>query len=165
MKKRSKVAEKIRERLFPGVRVFDSGNGRFSPLPWILRNCLVSGLLKQQWWTVLTYLIMRCGPERIWNIENKEIAYALAYSSPAKIGPMMAALQNLGFIKVKEDAGRQYVVLVDPEYVIDQLVLTGRYPPAHLEALNADREKMSLARYPNPVISHAAGDQSRGDQQ
>lgn len=144
MPKKGNITEKIRDRLFPEVRLFPTKKGRFSPFPWILRDCLSDKLIKQQWWAVLSYIMLRCGPERMWNVENKEIAHALGYSGPAKVAPMVKGLAELGFIKTKEEGGKQYVVVINAEFVVSRLVRAGRFPEKYLADLRADCEKMGI---------------------
>jgi hypothetical protein len=57
------------------VPIFKSKEGKFSPLPWVLRR--VQWLFQPREWQLLTYLMMRSGPESVCWQTDKEIAYDL----------------------------------------------------------------------------------------
>lgn len=116
---------------------------RFSPLPWILRNCLW-GLMGRQDWQVYTYLIMRVGPYDCWKISNHEIATALGYSRSDKVVPSMRSLENLGFIRVSHGRTKQKVTVLDAEVAVSRLALEGDFPGDRFDKLREDCERMKL---------------------
>lgn len=141
MAKSSKKTARIYERHFSGVPIFEATGGKFSPLPWVLRK--VQWLFAPREWQLLTYLIMRSGPESVTWQTDHEIAHDLDLG-PKKIPPYLKDLEAKGFIKIVQAEGKRYVCIVEPLEAIKGLVAAGKFPRQRMDELNDDLETMKL---------------------
>lgn len=110
MKKSQRIAG-LDEAHFPGVPTFNTRLGGYSPLAWMYRSILDSFTPRE--WMVLTYLLMRSGPDGICWPTDKTIGVDIGLG-PKKVGPHLRRLAERGFIVTRRLKGRRYVKLVDP---------------------------------------------------
>ena len=142
---------RIYERYFSDVPVFSPGSGSgFSPLPWIYRRML--WLFSPREWQLLTYLLMRSGPEGVCWQSDKEIAFDLGIG-PRKLAPHVKSLRDRGFIRVVEDQGQRYICLPEPIGVLRRLAESGEIRAERLQALNDDLEVIGLV----PIVGPPPG--------
>ena len=148
---RKHKGSRARARYFADVPNYASDtSGGFSPLPWVLRR--VISILSPREWQLLTYLMMRAGPEFvIWQTDS-EIAFDLDIGA-RKLAPHFKSLQEKGFVVIKEDEGQRFICIPDPLHVLRALVARGEIHTKRLHALNDDLEIMGLEPIkapPNP---------------
>ena len=129
-------ARRIYERHFKDVRTYSSDtSGGFSQLPWVLRR--VQWLFTPRAWQVLTYLMMRAGPDAVVWQTDKEIAFDLGIG-PRKLAPHIKSLVERGFIRVVDAEGQRLICIPDPLDVIRSLVASGEIRDEQLDSLNDD---------------------------
>jgi hypothetical protein len=97
----------------------------------------VQWLFKPREWQLLTYLMMRAGPESVVWQTDKEIAFDLDIG-PRKLTPHIKALGDLGFIRIADAEGRRLVCIPDPLEVIRNLVARDHIRGERLDSLNDD---------------------------
>ena len=137
----SKKSLRIYQRYFPGTPVFVAKQGKFSPLPWVLRR--VQSLFQPREWQLLTYCIMRAGPEAICWQTDREIAFDLGITHK-KLPPYFKALAEKGFVKTAEADGKRYVCIVNPLDALKNLIALGKVSQKVQDALEDDLEQMRL---------------------
>jgi DNA-binding MarR family transcriptional regulator len=144
----AKSSSRIYERHFSKVPIFAAKEGKYSPLPWVLRR--VQFLFQPREWQLLTYLVMRCGAESVCWQTDKEIAFDLDIG-PKKLPPYMKQLEEDGFIKTAQAEGKRFICVVEPLEAIKGLVAAGKIAPPRLTALNDDLELMGLPTLTGPL--------------
>lgn len=115
----SKTIERIKERLFPEEKIFDSKKGSYSSLPFILRKWQFR--FEPRTWQVYTYILMRTGQEGITWFDLKEMAFDLDYKSVSKLKPYVSKLVKDGWIRAAHTSGKDYYAVRDPLVVIGEI--------------------------------------------
>lgn len=139
-------AERARTRFFADTPKFEPRAGQFSPLPWIYRR--LQWMFRPRDWQLLTYLIMRSGPEAIVWLTDKQIAHDLDLGH-RKVGPHLRSLATLGFIAIAEGEGSRFIAITDPVRAIVGLVGSGQIHGERLEALREDLDLLNISLEPD----------------
>ncbi len=127
-------AARVRERLFPDAKTFNTNSAGFVPLPIVLRA--VQWMFRSTEWVILTNILMRCGPEQVCWFTLQELAYDLNYRSVTKLRPYLAALEDKGFLISHEERGIRYYCPVDARVAIQKLADSDRIPGDRLDSIN-----------------------------
>lgn len=112
-------AQRIKDRLFPGEKLFNPKKGGYSALPFILRK--VQFLFDPRAWQVYTYILMRTGPEGLAWFDLKEMAFDLQFKSTPKLKPYADKLVEGGWIRHAQTSGKNYYIIRDPFVVINEM--------------------------------------------
>lgn len=123
----------IVQRHFGAVDRFDTREANFSPLPWLYRR--LQWYFTPRAWQVLTYIIMRAGPEGLFWMNDRQIAVDLGIGH-RKVTPQIQWLVEQGFVAEAEVEGLRYLCLVHPGTVIAALHEKRALSPLRVQQLS-----------------------------
>ena len=149
--------ERIRERLFPGVKTFQRGGG-FASLPLELRKAI--GLFEPRAWQIYTYILMRAGPAWVAWMSLSEMAFDLRFQSLPKLRIYINQLERAGWIGHAKAEGKDYFVIIDPFVAIDALRSRGDVDDEHWDSFMDLRLSLEKARGRSPDPGTSESDES-----
>ena len=144
--------ERIRARLFPGVKTFTRKG--FTTLPIILRRAQF--LFSARSWQVYTYVLMRTGKVGVAWLTMTEMAFDLDFNSTAKLRKYVEGLVADGWLATKRSTTREYFIAPDPYAVLKALDQAGRIPPERREELDELLELLDQEALSAPPAQPAA---------
>ena len=120
---RMTTGQRVKKRLFQDEPTFARVGG-FTTLPLVLRR--LQFLFEPRAWQVLTYVMMRTGPEGVAWFSLSELAHDLDFKSISKLKPYVDDLVASGWIRRATSSGLDYYLVRDPLRVIDELRAQGK---------------------------------------
>jgi hypothetical protein len=136
--------EGLRRAHFANVPSFDARFGGYSAVPWVYRTML--GALSPREWMVLSYLLLRSGPEGLTWLTDRAIGTDIGLGAK-KIGPHIRRLADYGFIATKRIGRQRFVKLVDPMSLLERLLGEESFLDAEQrQRLAQDVERINRAR-------------------
>lgn len=132
--KGSRKELRVKERLFPGVISFDPKTAGFSPFPSVLRHAMF--LFSPRAWQILSYIMMKAGPQGVAWFPLGELQFDLGFASKAKLRTYLTELADHGWVRWEQSRGKDYFALPDPHQVLKELATKGLVSREHLETIN-----------------------------
>lgn len=113
-------AQKVKDRLFPEDRAFDTARKYFVPLAWVYRRLF--HVISPRDWMILTWLMMNASKEGIVvELNRRELMHDMSYQAASKLAKSLGRLEEQGLIKRKVDRGKEHVLIVDPFQAIEHM--------------------------------------------
>jgi hypothetical protein len=147
--------ERIRNRLFPGVRTFPRATGGFAALPIILRRAQFAFRTPRHW-QLYTYVLMRAGPAGVAWFNLAEMAWDLDFKSIAKLKPYVDDLVTANWLLRQSSRGQDYYVVPDPLGVLAQMHKDKKLPADRVEEIDALAEALG-----HPTLDQDAAGEGR----
>src|ERR1022692_3832827 len=126
--------ERIRDRLFPGVKTYDRKDGGFAAVPLILRRAQF--LFDPRRWQIYTYICMRAGAAGVAWFNLTELGWDIGFNSVPKLRPYVDSLVSEGWVKMAHSQGKDYYVIVDPLVVLARLFYRNELTEDRKDALD-----------------------------